>query len=499
MVAVIATRLPFMTQTLYAFDSANYALAVRDYYNVAHHRPQPPGYPVYVALAWVLNLVTGEPNRALVLESIGLSALAVASTTLLGRALFGRAAGLLAGLLLLFTVGFWGYGEVAYPYVGLAAESATLAWLAARVIAGRRWLVVPMGVALGVSAGIRWDGAVFAGPLWVWALASVPWRARCLSVAAAAAVVLLWAVPMVQLSGGPAMYLAAVSDYLRVWAPQSAYVPGAPDSGQATLAAYNLNFFVNYVRQMLGVGVLVVLYALGRRFGPGRLAVDGRSRFLLLWLLPPVVVYIFTHLGEPGYVLALAPQVAVIAAISALDLGAELRAAAAALRTRGWRWMPPPRLVGTAATGLLVAVILGWNVQAFLRGVGPGRLPDLRARDASTAAQVAFLREQGPGGTLVLAHDTLRQMEYYLPGMQVVLQYSEYVPGWENATTRTELPPGTTRVVVLDAPLQVAPGDAERVQRVTLRESPAVTVAVVDVRGARAIEHGYRRLQVLAS
>ena len=47
----VALRLPFMTQTLYAFDSANYALAVRDFYNVAFHQPHPPGYPLYVFFA----------------------------------------------------------------------------------------------------------------------------------------------------------------------------------------------------------------------------------------------------------------------------------------------------------------------------------------------------------------------------------------------------------------------------------------------------------------
>ena len=44
-VATVITRLPFMTQTLYGFDSANYALGVRDFYNVAFHQPHPPGYP----------------------------------------------------------------------------------------------------------------------------------------------------------------------------------------------------------------------------------------------------------------------------------------------------------------------------------------------------------------------------------------------------------------------------------------------------------------------
>src|SRR4051794_6266013 len=82
--ATLATRLPFMTRTLYAFDSANYALAVRDFYNVAFHQPHPPGYPLYVLFARALNVLVDDANRALVLEGILWSAVAVACTTLLG-------------------------------------------------------------------------------------------------------------------------------------------------------------------------------------------------------------------------------------------------------------------------------------------------------------------------------------------------------------------------------------------------------------------------------
>src|SRR5205807_5131097 len=99
--AAVATRLPFMTQTLYGFDSANYALAVRDFYNVAFHQPHPPGYPLYVLFAKVIDVFTHDANRALILEGIIWSAVAVACTTLLARALFGRALGLLSGILLL--------------------------------------------------------------------------------------------------------------------------------------------------------------------------------------------------------------------------------------------------------------------------------------------------------------------------------------------------------------------------------------------------------------
>ena len=106
--------------------------------------------------------------------------------------MFGRAAGLLAGLLLVTTVGFWGYGEVAYPYVALAGETATLALLAHAVMTGRSRLVVVFGLVWGISAGVRWDAAIFCLPLWLWALWCVGWRWRLASVGLGAVVVVAW-------------------------------------------------------------------------------------------------------------------------------------------------------------------------------------------------------------------------------------------------------------------------------------------------------------------
>ncbi len=472
-----------MTRTLYAFDSANYALAVRDFYNVAFHQPHPPGYPLYVGIARFVNLALNDANRALIVEGIAWSVLAVVTTALLGKALFGRAVGLLAATLLVFTVGFWGYGEVAYPYVALAGETAVLAWLALATLRGHRGYVVWFGLAWGIAAGVRWDAAVFCMPLWLWALASVGWRLRLASVALGAGVVVAWAVPMVVLTGGWDVYRQALSSYLQVWSAQSAYVVGDFASGGETQATYNLNFLINYLRQMLGVGLLLVLYVFGRRFGPSSLASDQRSRFLLVWVVPPLLVYVFAHLGEPGYVLSLAPQATILIALAMVDIGAECRRAAEVLQARGWR-APRGAVVEKSVMAVLAVAVLGWNVQAFLRGVGPGRLPDLRAHDATTSAQVEFLRQQPPSTTLLLAHDILRQLAFYLPDTHVELLYSEYVPDFPNSRTTTELPPGTEQVVILDE----VPG----ARQVVLSEQPRVSVWLLEVRGARAVEHGYR-------
>ncbi len=55
-------HLPFLASWLEDIDSINFALGVRDF-DVAQHRPHPPGYPVYIAAgkvaAWLVGLVSG--------------------------------------------------------------------------------------------------------------------------------------------------------------------------------------------------------------------------------------------------------------------------------------------------------------------------------------------------------------------------------------------------------------------------------------------------------
>jgi hypothetical protein len=525
-VATVATRLPFMTHTLYAFDSANYALAVRDFYNVAFHQPHPPGYPLYVFFAKVLNLVVHDANRALILEGIVWSAVAVGCTTLLARALFGRTVGLLAGVLLFATVGFWGYAEVAYPYVALSRETSALALLAHEVIAGNRtflalrrrfrprsgqatgglggrleegtgWLILPLAVVWAISLGVRWDGAVFCLPLALWALYTVSWRLRLISAALTIVIAAAFAVPMIALTGGWDVYRQAIDDYLKVWSPQSAYVVGDFASGGDTQATYNLNFLVNYLRQMLGVGLLLVLYLFGRRFAPSALAADYRGRFLALWAVPPLVVYVFAHLGEPGYVLSLAPAAATLIALAIVDLRDEFTTAARVLRARGWRYLPSPRVVGSGVGALLTLGIVGWNVQAFARGVGPGRLPDLKAHDLTTQMQIDYIQHQDVQSTFVLSHDIFRQLHYYVPEYHADLLFSEYVPDFQTALTRTNLPAGTSEIVILDGPLKVAPEDASLINEVRLNEQPRVSVWLVNAAGAIAVEHGYQAVRLI--
>lgn len=90
-VAVGLAHLPFIATSLEDIDSVNFALGLRDF-DVADHRPHPPGYPVYIALGKAVAAVTaplaGGDGRS-VIEARALSILsllaALASAFLLYR------------------------------------------------------------------------------------------------------------------------------------------------------------------------------------------------------------------------------------------------------------------------------------------------------------------------------------------------------------------------------------------------------------------------------
>jgi hypothetical protein len=60
-----AAHLPFLTWFLDDIDAVNFALGVR-YYDIAHHRPHPPGYPLFIAcgkvLTWLFATVGWHPR-----------------------------------------------------------------------------------------------------------------------------------------------------------------------------------------------------------------------------------------------------------------------------------------------------------------------------------------------------------------------------------------------------------------------------------------------------
>jgi hypothetical protein len=71
-------HVPFLAPSLEDIDSVNFALGVRDF-DVATHRPHPPGYPVYIALGKIATAIAGAFSSApaSTIEATALSMLSV--------------------------------------------------------------------------------------------------------------------------------------------------------------------------------------------------------------------------------------------------------------------------------------------------------------------------------------------------------------------------------------------------------------------------------------
>ena len=277
------SRVPFRSQSLFAWDSANFALAL-DRYNVAFHQPQPPGYPMYVGSARALYALLGDANAAYVWLSLVASGLAVTFLVLAGARLYGRRTALMAGVLLATSSVFWSQGVVAYPYAFLAFFSALVAWLS-RVILDRPSPLVVLGTAavIGLAGGFRTELIPFLTPLWLYAAASRRvWTQIAAGFAAMSLAILCWYVPMVAASGGWEAYQTATTGYYAY------FIQTTSGAGKLLLGLLeNTRALVGFLYNGLGLALLPMLYFIGRYFAPPRLVSDERARFVSLWLAPP--------------------------------------------------------------------------------------------------------------------------------------------------------------------------------------------------------------------
>lgn len=172
------TRLASMARTLWWWDEALFCLGVRAY-DVTQHHPHPPGFPVYVAAAKLLRLVTGTDFHALQAINIVAGMLLFPALFLLAREIgFRFTTATVAAALCAFFPNVWFFGGTALSDV----PSITMAvFAAAMLLRGRRdanaYFVGTFVLALAI--GIRPQNflvGLFPGVLATWHRAKVSVR-----------------------------------------------------------------------------------------------------------------------------------------------------------------------------------------------------------------------------------------------------------------------------------------------------------------------------------
>lgn len=211
----LAFHLPFLARSLEDLDSINFALAIRDY-DVARHQPHPPGYPLYIGAAKALNAAgLGEVRALSLLSVLGGAVGLIAVLGLILRLDAGEAAAMSWFTVPLVALNPLYWLTAVRPLsdsVGLAA-ALTAQWLILEAT-GVRALRVAAFVA-GLGAGIRSQVVWLTVPLLAVSAFRLRAQGRRVWIEAAGAYVagaLLWAAPLLLVSGGPSAYWRAVTD-----------------------------------------------------------------------------------------------------------------------------------------------------------------------------------------------------------------------------------------------------------------------------------------------
>lgn len=220
----------------------------------------PTQHPLYLALCALLSLAGEHADRLLVLCTILSLVALIGATYVLGRELFGVAAGAAGAVFVGSSFAFALYAVRAFVDVPFLA---LVVWAAALEARRPRRGALPMTL-LAAAGLLRPEAWVLAGLYWLWCLPGRALRERLALLALVAAAPLLWALVDLAVTGDPLFSLHSTSNLAESL---------GRERGIASVPSSFVTFLADLARPpvaLAGVGGLVLAV---RRYGARRMAI----------------------------------------------------------------------------------------------------------------------------------------------------------------------------------------------------------------------------------
>jgi hypothetical protein len=406
-------RIPFRASYLVNWDSVNFALGVESF-DLESHQPHPPGYLGYVLLGRVIDWVVRDPVIALTAISVVAGSAATMLVYLLATRMTSERASIIAAALFGTSPLVWYYSEVALTYILEVALAVPLVLLILEARKQRRTgFLMVAAVLLAAMGAIRQTSLVLFLPLLIYGAMAFAPKVRIRCAVLLVTLSMTWLVPLIFLAGGPI-------DYLRLSSQLAELTGGATWLGSG--AGLVQNFLVVTAALVVGLHVALLaipISALSRAKSPP--LESEHRRILLVWGLPALLVYLFIHSGQLGYVLVLLP-IGIIwaskvfdAQITAPSLRPALAGALIAINAIGFFVLPEVAYSTVSRGQVSFPERLATNT-LMQRGIQQVSLP---RNDAHWEALLAWVETFDPEHVAVIAEPrdggSFRHLSFYLP------------------------------------------------------------------------------------
>lgn len=150
----IITRLPFVEKIQSHMDGPQYSIGVVRY-SFEQSTPEAPGYPLYISLGMLFNLLFNDPYKSILAVSILGSALGAGILFYLGSKIYHRNVGIAAAIIFLSGSTFYYLGLTAYAFLLIVPTTALLAYAVYRIFVLQKDEGIFLGVIFGICLGIR--------------------------------------------------------------------------------------------------------------------------------------------------------------------------------------------------------------------------------------------------------------------------------------------------------------------------------------------------------